>query len=469
MASNIRLTPLILAVALFMELMDATVIATSLPAIARDINADPISLKLALTAYLVSLATFVPISSWLADRFGAVNIFRAAIAVFMLGSLACAMADSLGAFVGARFVQGMGGAMMSPLARLILIRSTPKPELVSAWAWLTIPALVGPMAGPPLGGFLTTYLSWHWIFLINIPIGLIGILAATRYLPRTHYRDRRNVDVLGFILCGASFSGLIFGMSVISMPALPPIVGILTALAGLLLGITYVVYANRRIDPIIDPAVFRDTVFRLSVIAGTIYRVGLGAFPFLMPLMLQLGFGMTPFESGMITFVGAIGAIAMKFGAQRLYAGMGFRVTLIAAVLISSALMGLVGLWNPQTPMLVMLAMLLFQGFFRSVFFTGLNAMTFSEIPESDQGQATVISAVAQQLAMAFGVAFAATVLDISISMSGRTSVELADFHVGFYVVSALCAVAFIPLLLLRADAGAEVSGHRSHGAAIER
>ena len=228
-----RIIPLVLAIALFMEQMDSNVISTSLPAIAADIGTSPIALKLALTAYLVALAVFIPVSGWMADRFGAKNVFRAAIAVFVVGSIACAAADSLTAFVVSRFLQGMGGAMMTPVGRLVLVRSTPRSELVSAMAWLTIPAMVGPLVGPPVGGFITTFLTWHWIFLINVPIGAVGIWFATRYLPDNDERIVKRLDWPGFFLSGIAMSGVVFGLSVVSLPALPPAVGFVTVAIGL--------------------------------------------------------------------------------------------------------------------------------------------------------------------------------------------------------------------------------------------
>ena len=220
-----RIVPMILAVALFMEQMDSTVIATSLPAIAHDLCFVPITLKLALTAYMVSLAIFIPLSGWMADRFGAKRIFRAAIVVFVIGSISCAVADSIFAFVVSRFLQGMGGAMMTPVARLVLVRSTPRSELVGAMALLTIPALVGPLAGPPLGGFITTYFSWHWIFLINVPVGIVGFILSGIYLPEIVSENPPPIDVLGFFLSAIAAAGTMFGLSVMSLPALPPEIG----------------------------------------------------------------------------------------------------------------------------------------------------------------------------------------------------------------------------------------------------
>lgn len=214
---------MILAVALFMEQMDSTVIATSLPAIAADIGTSPIALKLAVTSYLVALAIFIPISGWMSDRFGARNIFRLAIAVFMVGSIACAFSNSIAAFVISRLIQGAGGSMMTPVGRLLLVRGTPRHQLVNAMAWLTIPALIGPIMGPPIGGFLTTYLSWHWIFWINVPIGIIGIALVTRFLPAIEPRSPKPMDFPGFFLSGIGFAGFVFGISVISLPAVPVI------------------------------------------------------------------------------------------------------------------------------------------------------------------------------------------------------------------------------------------------------
>jgi MFS family permease len=283
----IRVTPLILAVALFMEQMDSTVIATSLPAIAADIGSDPIALKLALTAYFVALAIFIPISGWMADRFGAKNIFRLAIFVFMLGSLACSFSYSLETFVASRFFQGIGSSMMTPVGRLLLVRTTPRSELVAAMAWLTIPALIAPVTGPLIGGFLTTYLSWHWIFWINIPIGIAGIVFSGIYLKVPDERTPRPVDIVGFFIAAVAFAGTVFGLSVISLPALPIIYGYMTLAIGVTAALFYLLHARKTEYPLLDPKLFRHPLFRASITGGSLFRVGVGAMPFLLPLMLQ--------------------------------------------------------------------------------------------------------------------------------------------------------------------------------------
>jgi EmrB/QacA subfamily drug resistance transporter len=463
-----RLIPLILAVALFMENMDSTVIATSLPAIALDIHTSPIALKLALTSYLVSLAIFIPISGWMADRFGAKEVFRAAIAVFVIGSVACAAANSLGAFVLARFLQGMGGAMMTPVGRLVLVRATPKSDLVAAMSWLSIPALVGPLVGPPVGGFITTYFSWHWIFLINVPIGLAGILLATRFLPEMEREPTPPLDFTGFFLSGIAASGVVFGLSVISLPALPPMTGYVTVLVGLACGALYLFHARRAKNPLLALDLFENQTFRISVLGGGMFRIGIGAVPFLLPLMFQLAFGLTPFESGMITFVTAIGAMGMKLATAWIFRTMGFRRVLIIGSLVAAGTIAVNGFFTPQTPYVLMLAVILAGGFIRSMFFTGINALAYAEIPPEQTSKATPIAAVAQQLNIALGVALAGGILEAQVKLHGG-ALTLRDFHIAFFIVAGVSALASIWFFRLDPDAGDAVSGYKGRaGKTIE-
>uniref|UniRef100_UPI00321F7DD1 MFS transporter n=1 Tax=Nitrobacter sp. TaxID=29420 RepID=UPI00321F7DD1 len=313
-----RLVPLIVAAALFMENMDSTVIATSLPAIAADIGARPLTLKLAITSYLLSLAVFIPASGWTADRFGARSVFSAAIVVFMIGSIGCALSSSVTDFVIARTLQGLGGAMMTPVGRLVLLRSIDKSALVSAMAWVTIPALIGPVVGPPLGGFITTYFSWHWIFLINIPVGLIGIFMAQRYIDPIRSDNPERFDLYGMMLAGLGVGGIAFGLSVAGLNLLPWTV--VTALIGTgsVSMALYVMHARRTDQPALDFTLLRLPTFRASIYGGFLFRVGVGAMPFLLPLLMQVGFGLSPFGSGLVTFSSAVGAIGMKTLAARI-------------------------------------------------------------------------------------------------------------------------------------------------------
>jgi EmrB/QacA subfamily drug resistance transporter len=438
--SALRLTPLILAVALFMENMDSTVIATSLAAIAHDIGTEPIALKLALTTYMVALAIFIPISSWMADKFGAKQVFRWAIVVFILGSVACAISNSLLTFVLSRFLQGMGGAMMTPVARLVLVRVTPRNQLVDAMAWLSIPGLVGPILGPPIGGFITTFASWHWIFLINVPIGLLGVLMVNKYLPDWHRNEPRKLDFTGFLLAGVCFAGFVFGISVLTLPALPAAFGYGSMVLGVIAGLVYWFHFRRTEFPILDLRLFKQPLFRLTMIGGTVFRLGTGAMPFLFPLMLQLAFGLTPFESGMVTFASAVGAFAMKFLAERIIARIGFRASLITACAITAAGVLAMGIYSPSTPTPLMMGFLVITGFFQSLFWTTTNAFIFADIDDKDAGQANVMSQVSVQLSLAFGVALGGGVLEGFRLLHGGEPL-LADFHWAFWLMAAMTAV----------------------------
>jgi EmrB/QacA subfamily drug resistance transporter len=457
-----RFTPLILAVALFMEQMDSTVIATSLPAIAADLGVGPITLKLAMTAYLVALGIFIPLSGWAADRFGAKRLFIIAIIVFMAGSALCAFSTNLTSFVLARFLQGMGGSMTTPVARSILLRSTEKSDLVSAMALFTIPAVVGPLVGPPIGGFITTYFSWEWIFLINIPIGIAGTVLAAIHIPDVESAPPPPVDVKGFLLSGLSAAGLVFGLSVVSLPALPPVYGVMALIVGSISAFAFLGHARRHPNPVLDLTLFRIQTFRACVASGTIFRVAMGTVPFLLPLMLQLGFGLSAFHSGLITFMGAAGALVTKFVARRVFASHGFRKTLLVAAGCSAVGTSLCFFFYPDTPYLVLISVLALTGFCRSFYFTGINILGFADIEHADTSKATALNAVAQQISGAVGVAFAGIILEIHALVSG-SGLTLASFHVAFLVVAFVNLLAALPIVRLPANAGAGVSGHHAH------
>jgi EmrB/QacA subfamily drug resistance transporter len=456
-----RLVPLILAVALFMENMDSTVIATSLASIAHDIGSEPIALKLALTAYLVALAIFIPISAWMADRWGARNVFRVAIVIFLLGSVACAASNSLLTFVASRFLQGFGGALMTPVARLVLVRVTPRNQLVDAMAWLSIPGLIGPIVGPPVGGFITTYASWHWIFLINVPIGIIGLVLVTWLLPDWHRNAPRRMDFPGFFLTGVAFAGWVFGISVLTLPALPLGFGYAAMIGGTVSWLGYLWHFRRTEFPILDLRLFRFPLFRTTAIAGTFFRLGTGAMPFLFPLMLQLSFGLTPFQSGSITFATAVGAFGAKFVSEPILHRFGFRLSLLIATFLTVLGVGAMGVYSPQTPMPLMLTFLVITGFFQSIFWTATNAFTFADIDDKDAGQATAISQVAIQLSLAFGVALGGGALEGLRLLRGGGEPQLGDFHGAFFIIAAVALVSTVMFYFLPKMAGAHLTGHR--------
>lgn len=455
------LIPLIVACALFMENLDSSVLATALPSIAADFGESPLKLNLAITSYLFSLAVFIPVSGWVADRFGARTIFRAAIAVFTFGSLLCGFADSFWSLVGARVLQGLGGAMMVPVGRLVMLRSIPKSELVRAIAWLTVPALIGPVIGPPLGGFLTTYLSWRWIFWINLPIGFLGMVLVTLYIPNIREENVPPLDWRGFGLSATGLIGLVFGFETIGRDLLPD-----AAVAGLLLsgaiGVTlYLRHSRRHPHPLLDLTLLKIPTFRAGIAGGFLFRIGVGALPFLLPMMLQIGFGLSAFQSGMITFASAAGALTMKMAAGPILRRIGFRRVLIGNALISGAFIAAYGLFRPDTAPALIFGLLLFGGFFRSLQFTSVNTMTISDIPNERMSRATSFTSMMQQLSLSAGVAVGALVLHATVSLNGGGGIGPADFMPAFFSVGVAAMLSAVLFLRLPADAGAEVSGHR--------
>jgi EmrB/QacA subfamily drug resistance transporter len=453
-----RLVPLIVAVALFMENMDSTVIATSLPRIAADIGSSPLELKLAITSYLLALAIFIPASGWMADRFGARTVFRAAIAVFLVGSIGCALSHSLFNFVIARFVQGSGGAMMSPVGRLVLVRTVGRRNLVDAMALLTTPALIGPILGPALGGFITTYATWQWIFIINIPIGVLGITLVSLYFENIRAETREPFDLVGLALIGLGVGGLAFGMTVTGIKLVPVWVTVALVTFGAASTFAYVVRSRRIPAPIIDLSLFKFATFRAGVVGGFLFRIGAGALPFLLPLLMQLGFGMNPFQSGLITLSSAVGAMMMKWAVPRILRRIGFRNALTWNGLIASILLSACAAFTITTPVPAMVVILVLGGFFRSLQFTSVNAIAFAEIEPARISKATALVAVGQQLSQSVGVAVGALAVETVLGIKGQTMITAADFPPAFLLVGLLSASSVILFARLPADAGAEMA-----------
>ena len=459
--SSSRLIPLIIASALFMENMDSTVIATSLPAMARSLGTDPIVLKLAFTTYLLSLTVFIPVSGWMADRFGSRHVFRVAIAIFTIGSLACGMANSLGGLVAARALQGIGGAMMVPVGRIILLRTVPKAELVDALAWLTIPALIGPLVGPPVGGFITDTVGWRWVFWMNLPFGILAMILATVLMPDTHVDVVPKLDAVGFVLSGLGLSSFIFGLTVMGRGLLPGWTPSVLVLLGAVLVGFYIRHALSTENPILDLRLLRIETFRAGVVGGSLFRVGVGAVPFLLPLMFQIAYGMTALQSGLITFVAAAGAISMKLGAARMIRRFGFRQLLLVNGLMASASISIMGFLSASTPYLLAISLLFVGGFLRSLQFTALNAMSYSDVDHQQASYATSLYTVVQQLSLSMGVVLAAFVLEAAQWFRGEMKLMPMDFTIAFVVVAACSVSACVEYLTLSPAAGEAVSGKR--------
>ncbi|MGB9151978.1 MAG: DHA2 family efflux MFS transporter permease subunit [Alphaproteobacteria bacterium] len=453
--------PLVVACALFMEQMDSAIIATALPRISQSLHTDPLHLNLAITSYMFSLAVFIPLSGWIADRFGARTVFRSAIVVFTLGSIACGLSDSLWQLILARIIQGAGGAMMVPVGRLVLLRTVPKAQLVDAMSWVTAPAMIGPVLGPPIGGIIVTYASWPWIFLINVPIGIIGYIMATRYFEDVRSKRNEPLDLRGFILGAVALSGLVFGSETAGrhLVATPIVLGFFGI--GIACSILYTRHTKRIKHPIIDLSLFKYPTFRASLTGGSALRVAIGALPFLLPLLLQYGFGMSPAMSGFITLASAAGALLMKVCASPIIHALGFRSILLSNTVLNSFFLAICASFTPHSLLGVIFAFLLVGGFFRSLQFTALNTIAFAEIPENLLSRANTLYNMLQQLTLSFGVALGALILNLTLRWRSSTELQAQDFWPAFLfigLISLLSGLAFLPLAR---NAGAEMSGHK--------
>ena len=460
LAGRQLLIPLIVACALFMENLDSTVINTALPAIARSLHENPLTLNMGITSYLFSLAVFVPVSGWVADRFGARIVFQFAILIFTLGSIACGFSQSLLDFVLARIFQGLGGAMMVPVGRLVILRNVTKAELVEAMSYVTIPALVGPIVGPPLGGFITTYFEWRWIFWINVPIGIAGIIFAARLIKNVKEAARPPLDWRGLFMTATGCTGLIFGFEFLGRGAVPVSVALLLLLVGVGASALYVWHARRVPHPLLNLSLLKLPTFRASITGGFLFRMGIGATPFLLPLMLQVGFGFSPLHSGLLTFVAAAGALVMKFTAPQILRRFGFRPVLVWNSLLCAVMLGAYALIRADMSPLFVWSLLLISGFFRSLLFTSLNAVAYADMPGERMSQATSFSSMCQQLSLSFGVGFGALVLHL-VSLHQGAKLVPADFQVAFVAVAALSAFSVFSFRALPEDAGSELTGAR--------
>jgi EmrB/QacA subfamily drug resistance transporter len=447
---------------MFMQSLDSTVIATALPTMAKTFGADPVHMNVALTSYLLSLAVFIPASGWIADRYGARTVFRIAIAVFTLGSVLCGRADSLAFLVVSRILQGIGGAMMVPVGRLVLLRTAAKQELVAAMAWLTVPALLGPVLGPPVGGFIVTYFSWRWIFDINVPIGILGITLVSLFVEDVREPPRGRFDGIGLLLCGVALAGLMFGLETTGRG----VVARSTTEAMLAIGVVaivgYLLHARRHPAPLLDLSLMRLPCFGVALSAMMLFRTGIGAIPFLLPMMFQVGFGVSAVQSGLITFASSAGALVMKPATQHALRLFGFRDTLVWNGLISAVMIAICAAFRPTWPAAAIYAALLIGGFFRSLQFTAYNTLAYGDVPRARMSSATSLYVTCQQLAATIGISTGAVSLELSTSLSGHAVPQPIDFSHAFLVVAMFTLVAAPIALLMPRNAGDELTGRRS-------
>jgi EmrB/QacA subfamily drug resistance transporter len=452
------LVPLIVACAMFMESVDANIIVTALPSMARDFGSDPVTLKIAVISYVMGLGVFIPVCGWVADRFGARTVFRTSIGIFVAGSLLCAASSSLAPFALARFVQGVGGAMMVPVGRIIIFRVVPKSEFVRAMNYLSLPALLAPAAAPLLGGLITTYLHWRLIFFINVPVGILGIYLTNRHIVNSREADPGPLDWIGFLLSAFGATGLLLGLALIDGELVPVRIAFEMTVAGALLLAIYVLYARRAANPLLDLAFLRIPTYRASVLGGSMFRIGLGAYPFLLPLALQEGLGMTAFKSGAITCASAFGGMFMRSLTSSVLRRFGFRQVLIYNAVFSGIAIAACGIFIPGTPVWLIWTIVLFGGFFPALQFTSLNSMIYADIDSRDASRATSLGSVVQQMSLGMGVTVAGIVVQITRAVHGHAHVTWTDFWPAFLVVG-LFSVGSIPITRrLPHDAGEEIT-----------
>jgi EmrB/QacA subfamily drug resistance transporter len=451
--------PLTVAFAFMMEQLDSTIITTAIPDIARSLDATPLQMNLAITSYILSLAVFIPVSGWFADRFGARRVFVAALVIFSIASGLCGQAGSLRELVIMRMLQGFGGAMMTPVGRLILLRAFPRSQLMTAMTYMSIPAVIGPTAGPLIGGFLTTYANWRWLFYVNIPPGLLGIALALRYVEDGRLSLPPRFDVVGFLLCGAGLAALQFAIEAIGHPILPPGWTVALFAAAAILLAAYTIYARRRDDPAVDLTLFRNRSFRVSSLAGGLSRMGANAVPFMLPLMLQVALGMSPIESGSLTFVMSAVIVFMRPMTNEVLRLVGFRALLTANAVASAATIAAFALVGPSTPHWQIVALAILFGIGRSTQFMTTNTLTYADMPPAKLSRSTSLGGVIQQLTISFGVSVAAALL--AIVAGPLVTPSLADFHRVFLLVAVITLFSAPWFLLLRREDGANVSGRR--------
>ena len=456
---HFRTIALIVGAAMFMEQLDGTVLATALPSMSRELGVSAPSLSIALTSYLISLAVFIPVSGRIADRFGARTVFRSAIVVFILGSIACAQAPNVTFLVLARFFQGVGGALMLPVGRLVLMRSVEKRDLIQATSWVLIPAVVGPILGPPLGGFIVTYLNWRWIFYINVPLGLLGVVLVSLFIANSRGEVPERTDYSGILLSSLSLALLLFGFELTSHDGELDLALMLLAIGGLL-GIFYVRHARRTKDPILDISLMKIPTYGTSVIAGAITRITQGAHPYLLPLMMQLGFGLSAAQSGLMTLATALGSITAKPVAPSLLRRFGFRDTLAVNGLFASGGYALCGLFRPGWPWPLMFLVMMASGFFMSIQFTGYNTIAYDEIEQDRMGAATSFYTTFQQLMLSVGICAGASALQGAMVLRGHHLPDFVDFTAAFWCVALISLSATIWNRRFSHEAGTEISGH---------
>lgn len=452
---------LLVAGAFFMEFLDGTVIATALPDMARDFGVTAVELNIGISAYLITLAVLIPASGWIADRFGARAIFTLALAIFTLASVFCGLSTEVHIFVAMRILQGVGGALMVPVGRLAVLRTTPKHQLIKAIATLTWPALVAPIIGPPLGGFITRYASWHWIFFINVPLGLAAIILSLRIIPDIRETERRSFDLSGFITTSVAMVSLVTAMERLGdrQPQIWP------TLALAALGFGCLLYSIRHFRRAAAPMVRLDALqvptFRVTMYGGSLFRASISAVPFLLPLLFQVGFGMDPFHSGLLVLAVFVGNLTIKPATTPLIRWLGFRRLLLINGALNVCSLLACALLTPQTPVWAIMLILYLGGVFRSIQFTSVSTLAFADVPAAQMSDANTLFSTASQLAVGLGITLGAIGIRLGEQVGDwlhLTELPGISFRLSFVFIALICLVGMIDSLHLAKTAGSSVS-----------
>ena len=443
--------PWIAAMAFFMQALDATILNTALPAIAQSLNRSPLAMQSAIISYTLTVAMLIPVSGWLADRFGTRRVFMLAVTLFTLGSLACALSSSLGELVVFRVIQGIGGAMMMPVARLALLRAYPRSELLPVLNFVTMPGLVGPILGPVLGGVLVTWASWHWIFLINIPIGIAGLFYARKFMPN-FTTPRRKFDMGGFFLFGLSLVLFSSGMELFGEKVVATWLAISIIFSGIVLFLLYIRHARRHPTPLISLSLFNTRTFSVGIAGNIASRLGTGCVPFLMPLMLQVGFGYPALIAGCMMAPTAVGSILAKSGVTQLLRRLGYRRTLVGVTIFIGVMIAQFSLQSAALPVWMLILPLFVLGMAMSIQFTSMNTITLADLNDENASGGNSVLAVTQQLSISLGVAVSAAVLRFYEGFDSTNTVE--QFHFTFITMGVLTVISALVFMLLKPKDG---------------
>jgi EmrB/QacA subfamily drug resistance transporter len=449
--------PLLVAGAFFMENLDATVIVTALPQMAKDFGVHPVDMNIGVSAYILTLTVFIPASGWIANRFGTRNVFSLALILFTLASLLCSASVSLSTFTAARMLQGFAGALMVPVGRLVVLKNTQKSDLIRAIATITWPGLVAPILGPPLGGFITTYASWHWIFLLNLPLGIIALVFSRKLIPQVEGQKGVPFDVTGFVLTGAACLGLIFGLDMFNQGTInwKPV----TMVGGaVIVGALAVWHSGRATHPLLPLTALKIKSYAVTIYGGSLFRVAIGALPFLLPLMFQLGYGMNAFDAGLLVLAVFAGNLAMKPFTSPVLHRFRFKSIMLVNGLLNSATIFACALLTPDVPTAITLLLLFASGMTRSMQFTALNTLAFSQVPAEQMGGANTLFNTAQQLSTGLGIAIGALSLRVAEHfLPASAGMQTGTFHIAFIIIGVFSLAGTLDSLTLDPTAGDEI------------